>query len=82
MTVQTAGGSTVQLGAMDSLFDPNSEIFTSPGGDVFQLTSASALHAATSVTLNATLDLHGLSPTFNILSGAAPSPTPAARPQR
>ncbi len=73
LTVQTAGSSLVQLGAMDSGFSPASETFTGLASDVFRLTSATHLHSVTSVTLTAaTLDLHGDSATLDALNGAGP----------
>jgi autotransporter-associated beta strand protein len=73
LTVQTAGNSLVQLGAMDSGFSPTSESFTGLATDRFQLSSPSHLHSVTSVTLTtATLDLHGNSATLDALNGTGP----------
>jgi autotransporter-associated beta strand protein len=71
LTVRTAGGgSQVQLAALDSLSSPAAETFAGSAGDVFQLQSAAAVASTTSVTLTAaTLDLNGLSPTFDGLGG-------------
>jgi autotransporter-associated beta strand protein len=52
LTVTTAGGSSVvQLGVMDSSFATTSEHLTGASGDVFELTSASALTQWTAITL-------------------------------
>lgn len=70
LTLDTSGGSTIQLGAMDNAFSPASEFLTGLASDRFQLTSAAAFAAATSLTLTAgTLDLHGFSPVLNALNG-------------
>jgi autotransporter-associated beta strand protein len=72
LTVTTSGGSSlVSLTTMDNGFAPASETFSGQSGDLFQLTAAGAVPSATSVTLTtATLDLNGLSPTINGLTGS------------
>jgi uncharacterized repeat protein (TIGR01451 family) len=70
LTINTSGGSQVQLGAMDNGFGPIRETFSGQAGDFFQVVSAQAVPIVTSVTLTtATLDLAGLGPTFDALDG-------------
>ncbi|WP_161967245.1 autotransporter-associated beta strand repeat-containing protein [Fimbriiglobus ruber] len=70
LTINAAGGSTVQLAAMDAGFAPATETFTGLATDTYQFTNAGAVPAATGVTLTtADLDLNGLSPTIGALNG-------------
>ncbi len=70
LTVTTAGGSTVQLDAMDNGFKPTSEVFSGLASDTYRLNNVAAIASQTSVTVTlATLDLNGLSPTINGLNG-------------
>ena len=71
LTVNSGGGnSVIQLGNMDAGFLPPNETFSGVTGDIFRLTSAAALPPPTSLTVSTvTLDLHGFSPTINVLSG-------------
>ncbi len=69
-TVNTVGGSQVELGAMDATFNPSQELLIGKIGDLFQFTAAGAVPSATTLTLSAaTLDLNGLSPTLVALDG-------------
>ncbi len=71
LTVSTGGqSSVVQLNLMDGGFAPSMETFSGLAGDVFQFLDPAAVPITTSVTLTtATLDLNGLSPTFDALDG-------------
>ncbi len=70
-TVNTVGGpSLVQLNLMNSAFDPVQETFNGQAADVYQFIAEAAIQANTNLAINtATLDLKGLNPTVNALTG-------------
>ena len=71
LTVNGAGNSLIQLGAMDPNFGPASETFAGLASDTFQFVSASAIPSTTSVTVTTSeLDLNGLNPTIDALNGS------------
>ncbi len=70
LTINTGGGSAVNLAAMNAAFIPTTESFSGLAGDAFILAAASALPTTTALALTtAFLDLHGFSPAIDALTG-------------